>query len=375
MRLSPHSQASPRLATMGRMAIFPPKPQMPAQPAPARTMPTPAAAPTLAADDVKQAKALADRIRARFSQTLIGQEHLRESLILTMVAGGHILVESVPGLAKTTAAQTLATSVSGTFKRIQCTPDLMPSDIVGTQVFDFATQKFTTQVGPIHANFVLLDEINRSNAKTQSAMLEAMAEGASTIGGERIVLPKPFMVIATQNPIEEEGTFNLPEAQMDRFMMKAVMTYPTAQEEQRMLSMLTRRGSDTFDSRVLTGDVVSISDVEFLRSAARRVHVSDAIMKYAVDIAATSRGAGTKPVQGLSTLVRLGASPRASIALIRIGQANALMQGRDYVIPEDVKTFAHEVLRHRILLTFEALADGITSDQVVDSIVQAVPVP
>lgn len=375
MRLSPHSQASPRLATMGRMAIFPPKPQMPAQPAPARTMPTPAAAPTLAADDVKQAKALADRIRARFSQTLIGQEHLRESLILTMVAGGHILIESVPGLAKTTAAQTLATSVSGTFKRIQCTPDLMPSDIVGTQVFDFATQKFTTQVGPIHANFVLLDEINRSNAKTQSAMLEAMAEGASTIGGERIVLPKPFMVIATQNPIEEEGTFNLPEAQMDRFMMKAVMTYPTAQEEQRMLSMLTRRGSDTFDSRVLTGDVVSISDVEFLRSAARRVHVSDAIMKYAVDIAATSRGAGTKPVQGLSTLVRLGASPRASIALIRIGQANALMQGRDYVIPEDVKTFAHEVLRHRILLTFEALADGITSDQVVDSIVQAVPVP
>lgn len=375
MRLSPYSQASPRLATMGRMAIFPPKPQMPAQPAPARTMPTPAAAPTLAADDVKQAKALADRIRARFSQTLIGQEHLRESLILTMVAGGHILIESVPGLAKTTAAQTLATSVSGTFKRIQCTPDLMPSDIVGTQVFDFATQKFTTQVGPIHANFVLLDEINRSNAKTQSAMLEAMAEGASTIGGERIVLPKPFMVIATQNPIEEEGTFNLPEAQMDRFMMKAVMTYPTAQEEQRMLSMLTRRGSDTFDSRVLTGDVVSISDVEFLRSAARRVHVSDAIMKYAVDIAATSRGAGTKPVQGLSTLVRLGASPRASIALIRIGQANALMQGRDYVIPEDVKTFAHEVLRHRILLTFEALADGITSDQVVDSIVQAVPVP
>ena len=221
MRLSPHSQASPRLATMGRMAIFPPKPQMPAQPAPARTMPTPAAAPTLAADDVKQAKALADRIRARFSQTLIGQEHLRESLILTMVAGGHILIESVPGLAKTTAAQTLATSVSGTFKRIQCTPDLMPSDIVGTQVFDFATQKFTTQVGPIHANFVLLDEINRSNAKTQSAMLEAMAEGASTIGGERIALPKPFMVIATQNPIEEEGTFALPEAQMDRMRRSA----------------------------------------------------------------------------------------------------------------------------------------------------------
>ena len=375
MRLSPHSQASPRLATMGRMAIFPPKPQMPAQPAPARTMPTPAAAPTLAADDVKQAKALADRIRARFSQTLIGQEHLRESLILTMVAGGHILIESVPGLAKTTAAQTLATSVSGTFKRIQCTPDLMPSDIVGTQVFDFATQKFTTQVGPIHANFVLLDEINRSNAKTQSAMLEAMAEGASTIGGERIALPKPFMVIATQNPIEEEGTFALPEAQMDRFMMKAIMNYPTADEEKRMLALITRRGSDMLDPLQLQGDRLSIRDVEFLRAAAKRVYVSDAIMQYAVDIAATSRGAGSHPVQGLGSLVRLGASPRASIALVRIGQANALLKGREYVIPEDVKSVVADVLRHRLMLTFEALADGVTADQVIDRIVQAVPVP
>lgn len=375
MRLSPHSQASPRLATMGRMAIFPPKPQMPAQPAPARTMPTPAAAPTLAADDVKQAKALADRIRARFSQTLIGQEHLRESLILTMVAGGHILIESVPGLAKTTAAQTLATSVSGTFKRIQCTPDLMPSDIVGTQVFDFATQKFTTQVGPIHANFVLLDEINRSNAKTQSAMLEAMAEGASTIGGERIALPKPFMVIATQNPIEEEGTFVLPEAQMDRFMMKAIMNYPTADEEKRMLALITRRGSDMLDPLQLQGDRLSIRDVEFLRAAAKRVYVSDAIMQYAVDIAATSRGAGSHPVQGLGSLVRLGASPRASIALVRIGQANALLKGREYVIPEDVKSVVADVLRHRLVLTFEALADGVTADQVIDRIVQAVPVP
>lgn len=375
MHLSPHSQASPRLATMGRMAIFPPKPQMPAQPAPARTMPTPAAAPTLAADDVKQAKALADRIRARFSQTLIGQEHLRESLILTMVAGGHILIESVPGLAKTTAAQTLATSVSGTFKRIQCTPDLMPSDIVGTQVFDFATQKFTTQVGPIHANFVLLDEINRSNAKTQSAMLEAMAEGASTIGGERIALPKPFMVIATQNPIEEEGTFALPEAQMDRFMMKTIMNYPTADEEKRMLALITRRGSDMLDLLQLQGDRLSIRDVEFLRAAAKRVYVSDAIMQYAVDIAATSRGAGSHPVQGLGSLVRLGASPRASIALVRIGQANALLKGREYVIPEDVKSVVADVLRHRLVLTFEALADGVTADQVIDRIVQAVPVP
>ena len=281
----------------------------------------------------------------------------------------------MPGLAKTTAAQTLATSVSGTFKRIQCTPDLMPSDIVGTQVFDFATQKFTTQVGPIHANFVLLDEINRSNAKTQSAMLEAMAEGASTIGGERIALPKPFMVIATQNPIEEEGTFALPEAQMDRFMMKAIMNYPTADEEKRMLALITRRGSDMLDPLQLQGDRLSIRDVEFLRAAAKRVYVSDAIMQYAVDIAATSRGAGSHPVQGLGSLVRLGASPRASIALVRIGQANALLKGREYVIPEDVKSVVADVLRHRLVLTFEALADGVTADQVIDRIVQAVPVP
>ena len=352
------------------MALFQQQPQMPPAAPPAAVRPN---AP--AAQDTARAQQLVARIRNRFSDTLVGQDNLRESLITTLVAGGHILIESVPGLAKTTAAQTLATSVSGTFKRVQCTPDLMPSDLVGTQVFDFSTQRFSTQIGPIHANFVLLDEINRSNAKTQSAMLEAMAEGATTIGGQRIPLPKPFMVIATQNPIEEEGTFYLPEAQMDRFMMKAVMTYPTTDQEVAMLAMLTRRGSDTIDPTAVTPDVISIQDVEFLRSAARRVHVSDAIMRYAVDIADTSRGGGTKPVQGLSSRVRLGASPRASIALVRIGQASALMAGRDYVIPEDVKRFVHEVLRHRILLTFEALADGMTADQVVDSIVKAVPVP
>ena len=352
------------------MTLFPPK-----FPQPAATTPVPAAASAIGQDDLAKACALADRIRARFDTMLVGQQNLRESLILTMVAGGHILIESVPGLAKTTAAQTLATSVSGTFKRVQCTPDLMPSDLVGTQVFDFAAQKFTTQIGPIHANFVLLDEINRSNAKTQSAMLEAMAEGATTIGGERIPLPRPFMVIATQNPIEEEGTFTLPEAQMDRFMMKAVMTYPSAEEEQRMLQLLARRGSDTVDPSQPVPDALSIQDVEFLRAAARRVHVSDAIMGYAVDLAATSRGMGSHPVQGLAQLVRLGASPRASIALMRIGQAHALLAGRDYVVPEDVKAVAASVLRHRIMLTFEALADGVQADQVIERIVRAVPVP
>lgn len=352
------------------MALFQQQPQMPPAAPPAAARPN---AP--AVQDTARAQQLVARIRNRFSDTLVGQDNLRESLITTLVAGGHILIESVPGLAKTTAAQTLATSVSGTFKRVQCTPDLMPSDLVGTQVFDFSTQRFSTQIGPIHANFVLLDEINRSNAKTQSAMLEAMAEGATTIGGQRIPLPKPFMVIATQNPIEEEGTFNLPEAQMDRFMMKAVMTYPSADEERRMLALLTQRGSDVVDVNALSHDVLSIADVEFLRKSARRVHVSDAIMRYAVDLAATTRGAGSHPLQGLDSLVRLGASPRASIALIRIGQAYALLSGRDYVVPEDIKAFVHEVMRHRIMLTFEALADGVSTDQVIDSVVKAVPVP
>ena len=340
------------------MTLFPTQPNIPSPTTAARpvTVPAPGVSAPLGADDAKRARILADAIRARFAQTLVGQDNLRESLIVTLVAGGHILIESVPGLAKTTAAQTLATCVSGSFKRVQCTPDLMPSDLVGTQVFDFASQKFTTQIGPIHANFVLLDEINRSNAKTQSAMLEAMAEGATTIGGQRIALPKPFMVIATENPIEEEGTFNLPEAQMDRFMMKAVMTYPSPDEEARMLAMLTRRGSDMIGPDTITGERISVSDVDFLRKAARRVHVSDAIMRYAVDITATSRGAGSRPIKGLSSLVRLGASPRATIALTRIGQAKALLSGRDYVVPEDLKAFAHEVLRHRIMLTFEALA-------------------
>ena len=357
------------------MALFPPQPNIPQQMPPMPQQPATPTSAGLSPDDLNHARQLADRIRARFAQTHVGQDNLREALIVTMVSGGHILIESVPGLAKTTAAQTLATSVSGSFKRVQCTPDLMPSDLVGTQVFDFSTQRFSTQIGPIHANFVLLDEINRSNAKTQSAMLEAMAEGATTIGGERFALPQPFMLISTERPIEEEGTFNLPEAQMDRFTMKAVMGYPSADEEQRMLAMLTKRGSDTVDAKTLEGDVLSLADIEFLRAAARRVHVSEAIMGYAVDIVATSRGAGTHPIADLSTKVRLGASPRASIALIRVGQAAALLAGRDYVIPEDIRMFAHEILRHRILLTFEALADGVTSDQVVDSVVATVPVP
>ncbi|ADB14229.1 MoxR family ATPase [Gardnerella swidsinskii] len=377
---------------MSLMALFPPQPQKKpltdktsiasklgigsAVPQPSAVSNTSAqVTATISSDDIRRCQQIANILRARFAQTLVGQDALRESLILTLIAGGHILIESVPGLAKTTAAQTLATAMSGSFRRVQCTPDLMPADLVGTQVFDFASQHFTTQIGPIHANVILLDEINRSNAKTQSAMLEAMAEGATTIGGERIPLPQPFMVIATQNPIEEEGTFNLPEAQMDRFMVKAVMTYPNPDEEVRMLQLLTQRGLDVVDPSKLNTQRISLQDVVFMRTAARHIHVSEAVMKYVVDLVATSRGEGTHPLPTINSLVRMGASPRASIALIRIAQAHALLSGRDYVIPEDIKLFAHEVLRHRILLTFEALADSITTDQVIDALVKTVPVP
>lgn len=377
---------------MSLMALFPPQPQKKpltdktsiasklgigsAVPQPSAVSNTSAqVTATISSDDIRRCQQIANILRARFAQTLVGQDALRESLILTLIAGGHILIESVPGLAKTTAAQTLATAMSGSFRRVQCTPDLMPADLVGTQVFDFASQRFTTQIGPIHANVILLDEINRSNAKTQSAMLEAMAEGATTIGGERIPLPQPFMVIATQNPIEEEGTFNLPEAQMDRFMVKAVITYPNPDEEVRMLQLLTQRGSDVVDPSKLNTQRISLQDVVFMRTAARHIHVSEAVMKYVVDLVATSRGEGTHPLPTINSLVRMGASPRASIALIRIAQAHALLSGRDYVIPEDIKLFAHEVLRHRILLTFEALADSITTDQVIDALVKTVPVP
>ena len=322
-------------------------------------------------DELKRSKELLDRIQKIFAQRVVGQEQLRETLIVGLLAQGHILMESVPGLAKTTAAQTIAQAISGSFHRIQCTPDLMPNDIVGTRIWNQAENEMTTELGPVHANIVLLDEINRSSAKTQSAMLEAMQEGQTTIGGIVYPLPKPFMVMATQNPIEEEGTYVLPEAQMDRFLMKEIITYPKPLEE---LEVLNRIEAGTME-KPIDAEPISLEDLTFLQQMTRRVFLHDTLKAYIVDIINTTRGMGPNPLPGFSQHVRVGASPRGGIALMRVSQAVALMAGRNYVMPDDIKKLRHAILRHRIIRTFDAMADEISVDGLIDAVFNAVAVP
>ena len=322
-------------------------------------------------DELKRSKELLDRIQKIFSERVVGQENLRETLIVGLLAQGHILMESVPGLAKTTAAQTIAQAISGSFHRIQCTPDLMPNDIVGTRIWNQAENEMTTELGPVHANIVLLDEINRSSAKTQSAMLEAMQEGQTTIGGIVYPLPKPFMVMATQNPIEEEGTYVLPEAQMDRFLMKEIITYPKPLEE---LEVLNRIEAGTME-KPIDAEPISLEDLTFLQHMTRRVFLHDTLKAYIVDIINTTRGMGPNPLPGFSQHVRVGASPRGGIALMRVSQAVALMAGRNYVMPDDIKKLRHAILRHRIIRTFDAMADEISVDGLIDAVFNAVAVP
>ena len=322
-------------------------------------------------EELAHAKGLLDRMNDIFQHTVVGQEGLRRALTAALLAGGHVLVESVPGLAKTTAAQTLASAVSGTFHRIQCTPDLMPNDIVGSQIWNQERGEMVTQLGPVHANMVLMDEINRSSAKTQSAMLEAMQERQTTIGGVNHKLPRPFMVMATQNPIEEEGTYVLPEAQMDRFLLKEVITYPTPVEE---LEVLTRIDSGQMSSQASVAPI-TLDDVRTLQEARRRVFVHDTLKAYIVDIVNTTRGAGPNPLPGWNKHVRVGASPRGGIALMQIAQALALMAGRNHVMPDDIKEMRYGILRHRIIRTFDAMADNVSIEGLIDAVFKAVPVP
>lgn len=323
-------------------------------------------------DDLQSAQSLLAGISKSFESKVVGQSRLRETLLIGLMTGGHVLLESVPGLAKTTAAQTLADTVSAQFHRIQCTPDLLPSDIVGTQIYDAAKGVFTTQLGPVHANLVLLDEINRSSAKTQSAMLEAMQERQTSIGGVVYPLPDPFLVLATQNPIEQEGTYQLPEAQMDRFMLKEVLDYPAPAEE---AEMLRRIDAGVFAAEAKPAAVADVDDVRKLQALTRLVYLDPVITRYIVGLVYVTRHTSQYIDPRLAGFVEFGASPRASIAFSQAARALALLAGRSYVIPEDVKNLAHRVLRHRMILGFAAAAEQVQVEAVIDAILGSVQTP
>ena len=320
-------------------------------------------------EQMNRAGEIVKSIREYYASKMVGQERLGLSLLVSMIANGHILLESVPGLAKTTAAKVVTEAVNGDFSRIQCTPDLLPSDIIGTQTFNMTNNTFETKIGPVFANFVLLDEINRSSAKTQSAMLEAMQERTVSIGGTSYKLPKVFVVVATQNPIEQEGTYELSEAQLDRFLLKEIITYPTAEQE---IEILNRIEKDVFTS---VQSVATIDDVLLLQDICKKVYIAPSIKKYIVDLVNVSRNAKDMIFKDLAPYVAMGASTRAAIAFMEASKAVALTQGRAYVTPDDVKEMRYEVLRHRIMLNFAAIADGIKPEEIIDAIFQAVDTP
>ena len=321
-------------------------------------------------DEFAYAQDVIKKLSDYYDAKVVGQQNLKFALVASIIADGHILIESVPGLAKTTAAKTISDAVDGKFSRIQCTPDLLPSDIIGTQVYNQSTGEFDTTLGPVFANFVLLDEINRSSAKTQSAMLEAMQERQVTIGGTSYKMPGDvFIVIATQNPIEQEGTYLLSEAQTDRFLIKEKITYPTPEEESEILNRI--------EAGVIKKSpaVLSIKDVDALQDIADKVYMDAAIKKYISFVVDATRHADKVLPQELSRYVKMGASPRASIAFMKIAKAVALIYGRTYVTPDDVKLLRNQVLRHRVELNYAAIEDDVPVETIIDRIVGAIQTP
>jgi MoxR-like ATPase len=311
----------------------------------------------------------AQQVVAEVGRRIVGQEVMIERLLIGLLTGGHILLEGVPGLAKTLAVRTLAHIVEVTFSRIQFTPDLLPADLIGTMIYDQKTQEFRVKKGPVFAQIVLADEINRAPAKVQAALLEAMQEHQVTIGGTSFPLEEPFLVLATQNPIENEGTYPLPEAQLDRFMLKVRVGYPTRDQEKEVL--LRRTGLIDAPVRQLLDPATILA----LRETIAATYLDQKIVDYIVDLVRATRDPSVVGLQNLKPLVAFGASPRASIALAQAAKAHAFLRGRGYVIPEDVRALALDVMRHRVLLTFEAEAEEVDSDQVVTRILDAVPVP
>jgi len=299
---------------------------------------------------------------------VVGQDHFLERVMVALLAGGHLLVEGVPGLAKTLTVATLAKAMRGSFKRIQFTPDLVPADLTGTRIFNQKNSEFITMLGPVFANLVLADEINRAPAKVQSALLEVMQERQVTIAGETYPVPRPFVVMATQNPIEIEGTYALPEAQVDRFMMKILVGYPSEEEEFVIVQRVT-------GEQVPVVPVTSTDELLQMQAAVRRLYVDPSLMIYAVKLVAATRAPEKVGLHQYQKFIQYGASPRASIAMIEAGRALAFMRGRDYVLPADVMDVAADVLRHRLVPSYEALSEGLTSDQIVNQIIRSVPPP
>ncbi len=315
-----------------------------------------------------QAETLA-KIRQEVNKVIVGQEKLIDRLIIALITGGHILLEGVPGLAKTTAVRTLADALGLLFHRVSFTPDLLPADVVGTMIYNPKEGTFSPKKGPVFTNLLLADEINRAPAKVQSALLEAMQERQVTIGDNTYKLPDPFLVMATQNPIEQEGTYPLPEAQVDRFMLKCIISHPSRDDERRIMNRFTQKQNWKVDA------VITAQDVQALRETLEQVYCDEKVGDYILDIVFATRDPKAHKLPELATQIQMGASPRATLCLNLAARANAMVHGRAYATPQDVKEIAHDVLRHRIMLTYEAEAEEVSADTVITKILNTLPVP
>lgn len=320
-------------------------------------------------DQVAEQAELIHRLNAELRKVIVGQEQMISRLLIGLLTHGHVLLEGVPGLAKTTAIKSLAEALSTSFQRIQFTPDLLPADLIGTMIYMPAEGSFRTRKGPIFANFILADEINRAPSKVQSALLEAMQEHQVTIGEETFPLEGLFLVMATQNPIEQEGTYPLPEAQVDRFMLKVTLDYPRPSEERKVLDMALEDHSHKIQPILSPDDVATMQDV------VKRIYIDDQVKDYIVSLVQATRDPASFNLNELAPLIDYGGSPRATIFLGLAARANAFLQGRGYVTPQDVKDVAYDVLRHRVILTYEAEAEEMTSDNVIQNVLNTVPVP
>ena len=330
----------------------------------------PAEALRIVSEKIQLESKIISLLREEVAKVIVGQTYMMDRLLIALLADGHVLLEGVPGLAKTLAIKTLADAIAVDFSRIQFTPDLLPADVTGTLIYSQKTETFTVKKGPIFSNFVLADEINRAPAKVQSALLEAMQERQITIGDKTHILPSPFLVLATQNPIEQEGTYPLPEAQVDRFMLKIFLGYPTKAEEQQII-----RANVHPDGMPKAKNVISVKDIERFRALVKEVYLDEKIEQYIVDIVYATREPEKYGLGFLEPMISVGCSPRASINLALASKAFAFLQGRAFVIPEDIRAIAPDVMRHRMGLTYEAEAENITASDIIEKIINKVEVP